>query len=100
MMDYGDYGEHMTTAGWIFMGLGMLILVVLIVALIVWIMSQRGKPDGGQPPPRMSAREVLDHRLASGEVTPDQYDLLREKLDAGAPPAADSPTAPPSGVPG
>jgi uncharacterized membrane protein len=101
MMDYGNYGEHMTTAGWVFMSLGMLILVVLLVALVMWIMSQRGRPDGGQSPrSNMSAREVLDHRLASGEVTADQYDQLRKRLDPAAPPGTDSPSAPPAGAPG
>jgi uncharacterized membrane protein len=33
----------------------------------------------------MTARETLDHRLVNGEITSEQYDELRMKLDAPAP---------------
>jgi uncharacterized membrane protein len=99
MMDSGYRGEHMTTGGWIFMALGMLVLIVLVVVLVMWIVSQQHKPDRGQlPPGGMSAREVLDHRLVNGEMTTDQYDELRKKLDAGAA-AATGPPGPPAGAP-
>ncbi len=99
MMDWNDRGEHMTTGGWIFMALGMLVLIVLVVVLVMWIVSQQHKPSAGTLPPGMSAREALDHRLVSGEITTDQYDELREKLDARAPLATGPPT-PPTGVSG
>jgi uncharacterized membrane protein len=93
MMDWGDRGQHMTTGGWIFMTLGMLVLIVLVVVLVMWIVSQQRRPDRSPPPPGTSAREALDHRLVSGEITPDQYDELRKKLEANAPAA--TPPAPP-----
>ena len=98
MMDWNDHGEHMTTGGWIFMVLGMLVLVVLVVVLVMWIVSQQRKPSGGNLPPGMSARERLDHRLVSGEITTDQYDELRKKLDGVAPTATGPPGATRSGV--
>jgi uncharacterized membrane protein len=97
MMDWGNRGEHMTTGGWIFMILGMLVLVVLVVVLVMWIVSQQRKPDRGPLPPRISARETLEHRLARGEITTDQYDELRKKLDASSSPAT-GPPAPPAAV--
>jgi uncharacterized membrane protein len=96
MMDWGDRGEHMTTGGWIFMALGMLVLVVLVVVLVVWIFSQQRKPDRGPLPQGMSAREALDHRLVSGEITAEQYDQLRAKLEPSGPPGA----GPPATLPG
>jgi uncharacterized membrane protein len=96
MMDWGDRGEHMTTGGWIFMVLGMLVLIALVVVLVMWIVSQQRKPDRGQLPPGVSAREALDHRLVNGEITTDQYDELRKKLDSASP--ATGPPAPPGGV--
>lgn len=81
MMDWGGRGEHMTTAGWIFMALGMLLLVALLVIVVTWIVSQQRRPDARPMPPGMSAREALDHRLVSGEIAPDEYDQLRDKLD-------------------
>jgi len=86
-----EHGEHMSTGGWVFMGLGMLVLIVLVVVLVVWLVSQQRSSAG--PPPGRSARETLDHRLVSGEITPDQYDELRQKLDPGAA----APAGPPAG---
>jgi uncharacterized membrane protein len=97
MMDWGDRGEHMTTGGWIFMALGMLVLIVLVVVLVMWIVSQQRKPDRGALASGMSAREALDHRLVNSEITTDQYDELRKKLDASSPPAT-GPPAPPAAV--
>jgi uncharacterized membrane protein len=93
MMDWNDHGEHMTTGGWIFMALGMVVLIVLVVALVMWLVSQQRKPAAGSLPPGMSAREALDHRLVSGEITPEQYDALRGKLDPTAPPGTGPPPA-------
>ena len=93
MMEWNDRGEHMTTGGWIFMVLGMMVLVVLAVVLVMWIVSQQRRPDRGPVAPGMSAREALDHRLVSGEITTDQYDQLRAKLD----PSTGAPAAGPAG---
>ena len=80
----------MGTGGWIFMALGMLVLIALVIALLVWLMAQR-RPTAGVPAPGMTAREALDHRLVSGEVTPELYDALRSRLEAGGPPGAGPP---------
>jgi uncharacterized membrane protein len=96
MMDWGDRGEHMTAGGWIFMALGMLVLIVLAVVLVIWLVSQQRKPDRAPLPHTTSAREVLDHRLVSGEITTDQYDQLRAKLDPSAPPGTGPPAPPPA----
>jgi uncharacterized membrane protein len=77
-----DWGDHMTTAGWIFSVFGMLIIFALFVVTIFWIVSQLGARGGERTSSAISAREILDRRLASGEITADQYDQLREKLDA------------------
>jgi uncharacterized membrane protein len=98
MMDWGDRGEHVTTGGWIFMALGMLVMIVLAVVLVMWIVSQQRTPDRRSLPPDRSAREALDHRLVSGEITDEQYDQLRAKLDP-SPPGAGSPQ-PPAATPG
>jgi uncharacterized membrane protein len=86
MMDWGGRGEHMTTAGWIFMAFGMLVLLALLIIVVTWFVSQQRRPDGRPVPPGMSAREALDHRLVCGEIAPDEYDRLRDKLDEPRPP--------------
>lgn len=92
MMDWHDRGEHMSTGGWVLMVLGMVILIAVLVALVMWIVAQQRGPAHGPGPAAagMSAREALDHRLVRGEVTPAQYDELRGKLD-GPPGAGESP---------
>lgn len=61
--------DHMTNAGWVFSALGALIVLVLLVAAIVWLLSTLRSPDSGTP----SARETLDRRLASGELSVAQH---------------------------
>jgi uncharacterized membrane protein len=90
-MDWGDHSGHMSTGGWVFMALGMLVLIALVVALVIWLVSQQRKPAAGVAPPGMTAREALDHRLVSGEITPENYDALRSRLDPGTPPGAGPP---------
>jgi uncharacterized membrane protein len=93
MMDWQDHGEHMTTGGWVLMVFGMVILVAVVAAVIVWIVSQQRKPDVATRP-GVSARDTLDHRLVSGEVTPEQYDELRKRLDPPAPGASPPASSP------
>jgi uncharacterized membrane protein len=99
-MDWGRHGERMTAGGWIFMALGMLVLLALIVALVLWIVSQQHKSDSRLSPAGLSDREVLDHRLVSGEITPDQYDQLRNMLEPLSPPRDTPATPPPAATPG
>jgi uncharacterized membrane protein len=83
-MDWNERGGHMTTGGWIFMSLGMVVLFVLVVVLVMWLVSQQRRPDHGHPPPGISAREALDHRLVRGDITAEQYDELRQRLGGPA----------------
>jgi uncharacterized membrane protein len=97
MMDWSDHGEHMTTGGWIFMALGMLVLIALVVVLVMWMVSHQRPTERAAIPPGMSARDALDHRLVSGQITTDEYDTLRKKLDtAGAGSTEAEPPAPPT----
>lgn len=61
--------NHMTSAGWVFSALGTLIVLALVVAAIVWLLSTLRSPGRGSP----SARETLDWRLASGELSVAQH---------------------------
>ncbi len=84
----GPYGNGMGiwfgVAGFI----GTLLVIALIVALVV-IMSRRNKQPGTHPasPPATTAAalQVLDHRLATGEIDITDYQARRAALLGEAP---------------
>ena len=68
---------HGWDGGWMWLwGSLMMLTWVAIVAAAVWLVlrSIRGGGDGSR-----RAREILDERFASGELTPEEY---RERKDA------------------
>jgi putative membrane protein len=95
------WGNHMSTGSWIFSIFGTLIILALIVAAIVWIVSETGNRGSGRDASAASPGEILDRRLASGEITVDQYDQLREKLAITSASSDPRPTSPAgAGAPG
>jgi putative membrane protein len=67
-----DGGDHMD-GGWAFvMGMLMLLVLAAVILLVVWVVrstaSNAGAAPGGESP-----MEVLDRRLASGDITPEDY---------------------------
>ena len=70
-----------------FGALGLVLMIVLwggLVALAVWLV--RGLfPSGTRPPASLSdrdlnAREIMDRRFARGEISREEYDLMREAI--------------------
>ena len=81
------WGDHMSAGEWIFSILGTLIVVVVVILAIYWVVSAIGDRVREQPA-RGSARKILDRRLATGELTVEQYEQLRATLarpDAATP---------------
>ena len=88
------YGDHMSAGGWVFSIFVTLVVIGLIVAVLIWLASARASPRSGRsigPERDASARDVLERRLASGEITADHYDEVRAKLDGAS---ASSPNPP------
>jgi uncharacterized membrane protein len=78
----------MSAAGWILSVVWTVIIIALVVAGIVWLISalenrEDRAPTGGSSGP--SAREILDRRLASGELSLEQYKQLRDTIGDIAP---------------
>jgi putative membrane protein len=75
-------GFHsMGAGGWVLMAF----FWIAVVALIVWLIARlttasATSPDADRERPE-TPREILDRRLASGEVDPETYEQLREQLD-------------------
>jgi uncharacterized membrane protein len=93
------WNGHMSTAGWILSVLWTLIIITLVIAGIVWLVSTLSNREVGGTAPGGSARELLDRRLASGELTIEQYQQLRDTLaderEAGPNRGVIAPTAQP-----
>jgi putative membrane protein len=71
----------MGAVGWVLMAL----LLVALVALIVWVVARLsptrtdGHRDAAEAPPE-GPSEILDRRLAGGEIDVQTYEALRAKL--------------------
>ena len=86
------YGDHMSGSDWGLMVLWTLLFIMLVVG-VVWAIAsfmRRDEPVAGGGSAR-SGREILDERLARGEIDPDEYDRLRDKLDRPTPPQNPTP---------
>jgi putative membrane protein len=97
------WGSHMSAGGWIFSIFGTLIILGLIVAAIAWLIGDRGGQavsGGVQAASGESAREVLDRRLASGELDLEQYNQLRAALVDGQATTPDARPPRPASMPG
>ncbi|MGB8021952.1 MAG: hypothetical protein WCF04_12040 [Candidatus Nanopelagicales bacterium] len=77
----GGYGWGVVPWMWVFMGLFWLLLIGLIVWLVVKLLPSGNLGSSGAPRPGGgSALEVLDHRLAAGEIDVQTYSEIRDAL--------------------
>lgn len=76
----GDAGAPMLA--WMFIGLALLAVVALVIFL-VWGRASRHGASGAPTGAARTPREVLDHRLASGEITIKEHRALAAEIDGG-----------------
>jgi putative membrane protein len=75
-------GFHsMGAGGWVLMALFWMALVALVVWVIARVLPNRADDPLGKDETPDTPREVLDRRLAGGEIDVQTYEQLREKLD-------------------
>ena len=98
---YYDGGDRMGAGAWVLMVLVGVVLVGLLVAFIVWVVRDQGRRSRYEAHIETrstsvagSASEILDRRLATGEISIEEYERVKDTLAARAPgPLA---TGPPS----
>jgi uncharacterized membrane protein len=69
-------------------GVSSLVLMILfwvgLIALAIWLVRGLFPPVGQPPAPPagqdLNAREILDRRFARGEISREEYDLMREMI--------------------
>lgn len=74
------WGQHMSAGGWVFSIFATLIFLVLIGAVLSWLLASTSGNGGLRGGSRESPREILDRRLASGELSVEEYQRLRDTL--------------------
>lgn len=76
--DFGHMGDW-GAGWWILMMLGMVIFWGLVILGIVWVVRElAGRHEHG--PASLSPLDVLDRRLAEGEISPEEYEERRRIL--------------------
>ena len=82
------YWDHMNGWGGSMMILWTIVWVALL-GLAVWAVAQWGRggrtTDDRPLSPPQTARDILDERLARGEIDVDEYQRLRDALERRAP---------------
>lgn len=64
--------------GWIVFGVGVVLLIVFLVLLAVFLFRwAEGKPSRS----KREALEILKERLARGEITEEEYERLKRKIE-------------------
>ena len=77
---YDSYGG-MGAFGWLMMVLVWVLLVVAIVWALRELRTGGDREPSAPPEPRPEdPYAILDRRLASGEIDPEAYEELRDKL--------------------
>jgi putative membrane protein len=73
-------GYHTMDAGWWVL---MSIIWIALIALVVWAVVHLFPSRGGRVDDE-DAKQILDRRLANGEIDTQTYDELRGRLDKSA----------------
>lgn len=73
--------------GWVVMTFVWLLVLVIVVVAVVRIFparDDRPEPPREWAPPPERPLDILDRRLASGEIDVETYDRLRQRLTQAA----------------
>lgn len=69
---------HDMGSGW---WLLMVVMLIAVIACVVWLVANTANADHGSPSSPESAMDILDRRLAAGDITIEDYEQRRRALD-------------------
>lgn len=72
---------HTSGVDWVLITLGLVLVAILFAALAFWFFSVLRLFKQNRQTQEFSAREILDRRLAQGEITFKQYSRLRKATE-------------------
>lgn len=75
----GHMDGSMGWGGWLVLGLGLLLCLAVVAALVLWVVRSTSRRPV-EPP----ANAVLDDRFARGEIDEEEYLLRRRVLHPGS----------------
>lgn len=78
MMNGGGMGGGFFGTGFLF-----ILLIIAIIGVFIWMMKSNPKGEANFPTQNMNnqALDRLKERLAKGEITEEEYDRLKRKLE-------------------
>jgi uncharacterized membrane protein len=79
------YADHMSTAWWVLASLGGLVVLGLTLWTLYSVISGPHSRLAPSTSPA-TASELLDRRLAAGEISTDEYEQMRSTINARATP--------------
>ena len=65
--------------GWLLMSVGMVAFWGLIIWAVWALMTNFARRPGSETPSR-GPKEILDDRLARGEIDPEEYQRMRDRI--------------------
>jgi putative membrane protein len=91
LADGGWWDGHMSGGWWIVMMIGMILFWAFVVVAVVWLIRSGpelfGSRTGEREQTRPDALEILERRLAQGEISVEEYRERRSVLDERQPAA-------------
>lgn len=77
MMGGGWWGPGYGLFGWLFMLLFWVLIIAGAVLIVRWLMDQARSPGSAS---QETALDILKKRYASGEITKEQFEAMKQDL--------------------
>ncbi|MGA1825900.1 MAG: SHOCT domain-containing protein [bacterium] len=77
-----NYGWHMRNWHYMWGGIFMWILLLILIGVIVYLLAQQKKEKNTEGILQESALDILKKRYAKGEITREQFDQMKNDVES------------------